>query len=373
VAQLPPIATALPVNPMQSKALAVAPVEVSIVIPVYNEQDNVIALVKEVTAAITLLNRPTELILVDDGSTDNTVAVAQGLLPTHPALRVVVLKRNFGQTAATAAGFHFAEGQIIVTLDGDLQNDPADIPALIDQLERKELDIITGWRKNRQDKALTRKLPSMIANRLIGLTTGVNIHDYGCSLKVYRAAVAKNVPLYGEMHRFIPALASIDGAKIEEVEVNHRPRVAGQSKYNLSRTFKVVMDLLTVLFMKRFFTRPLHAFGRVSMILLLCGLLSFVGLAVDKFAFGQDIGARPLLVVAALFIISALQLFSTGILAEVLMRTYYESQNKQIFTVKQILSHTSAGLPVVTAPVAAQVSQKVGATQPQSLSGNYQA
>jgi glycosyltransferase involved in cell wall biosynthesis len=315
-----------------------APVEVSIVIPVYNEQDNVKNLVAEVAMAAARLNRPTELVIVDDGSTDDTVASLKRLLADYPILSVVVLKRNFGQTAATAAGFQHAQGHIIVTLDGDLQNDPADIPALIERLEAEDLDIITGWRKNRQDKALTRKLPSMLANWLIGATTGVHIHDYGCSLKVYRADVAKGVPLYGEMHRFIPALASIDGARIREVPVNHRPRTAGKSKYNLSRTFKVIMDLATVLFLKRFFTRPLHVFGRVSLVLLACGLLAFVGLGIDKFVYGHDIGARPLLVVAALFIISALQLFSTGILAEVLMRTYYESQNKAIYTVRQVIT-----------------------------------
>jgi glycosyltransferase involved in cell wall biosynthesis len=326
---------------LQENWFAGLPVEVSVVIPVYNEQDNVRALVEEVCQAVARLNRPTEIVLVDDGSTDQTVPVLQGLLPQCPILKVVVLKRNFGQTAATSAGFQHASGHIIATLDGDLQNDPADMPALIEQLEAQDLDIITGWRKNRQDKALTRKLPSVIANWLIGLTTGVQIHDYGCSLKVYRAEVAKSVPLYGEMHRFIPALASIDGARIQEVPVNHRPRVAGKSKYNLSRTFKVVMDLFTVLFLKRFFTRPLHMFGRVAFVLLLLGLGSFASLGIDKFLLGQDIGLRPLLVVAALLIISALQVFSTGILAEVLMRTYFESQNKTIYTVKRVMGTAS--------------------------------
>jgi glycosyltransferase involved in cell wall biosynthesis len=343
--QTPPVIQDAPFKATQTALqhnwFAGLPVEVSVVIPVYNEQDNVANLVAEVTEATVRLNRPCELLIVDDGSTDQTVSRLKDLIPQYPQLKVVVLKRNFGQTAATAAGFQHAQGQIIVTLDGDLQNDPADIPALIERLEAEDLDIITGWRKNRQDKALSRKLPSMIANRLIGATTGVNIHDYGCSLKVYRAEVAKGVPLYGEMHRFIPALASIDGAKIREVPVNHRARVAGKSKYNLSRTFKVIMDLATVLFMKRFFTRPLHVFGRVALVLLALGLLSFVWLGVDKFVFGQDIGARPLLVVAALLIISALQLFSTGILAEVLMRTYFESQNKAIYTVRQVLSAQS--------------------------------
>ncbi len=308
--------------------------EVSYIIPVLNEEENVGPLIAEVFASGQRLNRPFEMIVVDDGSTDATVARLRAL--NVPELRVVSLKRNFGQTAATAAGFAHARGQIIVTLDGDLQNDPADVPALVARLEAENIDIISGWRKNRQDKALTRKLPSMIANWLIGLSTGVHIHDYGCSLKVYRAEVAKDVPLYGEMHRFIPALASIDGAVIEEVPVNHRARTRGKSKYNLSRTFKVMLDLLTVLFMKRFFTRPIHVFGRIGLFCLAVGLLLYGVLFYDKFVMGYTIGTRPMLMIGTLLILSGIQWISTGLIAEIQVRTYFESQKKPIYKVKAV-------------------------------------
>lgn len=317
--------------------LSLKQIEVSIIIPVYNELENVDNLLKEVHQAGMALERPYEIILVDDGSTDGTVMRLRKLAKQYPTLRVVCLKRNYGQTAATSAGFSAARGQYIVTLDGDLQNDPADVPRLINQLEQEGLDIISGWRKNRQDKAVTRKLPSMIANYLIGRTTGVKIHDYGCSLKVYRAEVAKEVPLYGEMHRFIPALASIDGATIKEVVVNHRPRTAGQSKYNLSRTFKVILDLMTVLFMKRFFTRPLHMFGRLGFGCLFAGALILGLLVVEKFMYQHDIGTRPLLMLGTLLILTGIQFFSTGLIAEIQVRTYFESQNKPIYKVKEII------------------------------------
>jgi glycosyltransferase involved in cell wall biosynthesis len=312
-------------------------VDVSFIIPVYNEIENVDALVEEVIQAGNNLKRTFEVIIVDDGSKDGTVMQLRKLSKRNPELRVVCLKRNYGQTAATSAGFNTARGKYIVTLDGDLQNDPADVPRLVNLLENEDLDIVSGWRKNRQDKAMTRKLPSAIANYLIGLTTGVKIHDYGCSLKVYRSEVAKEVPLYGEMHRFIPALASIDGAVIKEVVVNHRARVAGKSKYNLSRTFKVILDLMTVLFMKRFFTRPLHMFGRVGLVFLMAGTLLLTYLAFDKMVFNHDIGSRPLLMFGVLLILSGIQFFSTGLIAEIQVRTYFESQNKPIYKIKEII------------------------------------
>lgn len=315
-------------------------VDVSFIIPVYNEIDNVDALVREVVETGHRLNgRSFELLIVDDGSRDGTDRALRHLVDNFPQLRVVRLKRNFGQTAATAAGFRYARGKYFVTLDGDLQNDPAQVPDIIDTLERDGLDIVCGWRKNRQDKALTRKLPSMIANRLIGAATGVRIHDYGCSLKVYRAEVAREVPLYGEMHRFIPALASIDGAIIREVPVNHRARVAGESKYGLSRTFKVVLDLLTVLFLKRFITRPLHMFGRLGMGFFFVGALVLTYLVLDKLLFHHDIGSRPLLTLGVLMFITGIQLVSTGLIAEIQARTYFESQNKPIFKVREVIEH----------------------------------
>lgn len=318
------------------------PVDVSFIIPVYNEVDNVDALIREVARTGHKLNRPFEMVLVDDGSKDGTVQALRHLSEEFPQLRVVCLKRNYGQTAATAAGFRHAQGKYFVTLDGDLQNDPAQVPEIIDMLENENIDIVCGWRKHRQDKALTRKLPSMIANRIIGASTGVKIHDYGCSLKVYRAEVAKEVPLYGEMHRFIPALASIDGAVIKEVPVNHRPRVAGTSKYGLSRTFKVILDLLTVLFLKRFLTRPLHMFGRAGFVFFFTGALILGYLVLDKLLFGHDIGDRPLLLMGVLMFLTGIQLISTGIIAEIQARTYFESQDKPIYKVREIIQRETA-------------------------------
>lgn len=311
--------------------------EVSFIIPVYNEIENVDALVSEVTQTGERLNRTFELVLVDDGSKDGTVPRLKELAESNPHLRVVCLRRNYGQTAATSAGFANARGKIFVTLDGDLQNDPSNVPELVDMLEAEDLDIISGWRKNRQDHAITRKLPSMIANYIIGRLTGVRVHDNGCSLKVYRADVAKGVPLYGEMHRFIPALASIDGAVIKEVPVKHRPRVAGTSKYNLSRTFKVILDLMTVIFLKRFLTRPLHMFGRAGMAFLFIGGAIMLSLLVQKFAFGEDIGTRPLLFMGILSIMTGVQLISTGLIAEIQVRTYFESQDKPIYKIREIV------------------------------------
>lgn len=335
------LATAATVE-MPASTLATAAPHVSFVIPVYNEEDNVADLLSEVHAAGARLSEPYEVVLVDDGSRDETVERVRGLAGQYAdTLRLVCLRRNYGQTAAMAAGFAHARGSIVVTLDGDLQNDPADVPALVAMMEQDDLDIISGWRKNRQDKALTRKLPSMIANNLIGKTTGVKLHDYGCSLKVYRAELIRDVPLYGEMHRFIPALASIDGAKIREVPVNHRARTRGVSKYNLSRTFKVILDLLTVVFLKRFFTRPLHMFGRLGMVSFLAGAIISTVLLYDKFIAGHDIGDRPLLILAALLFITAIQLVSTGLVAEVQVRTYFESQNKPIYKVREIITGDS--------------------------------
>lgn len=317
---------------------AAYPVDVSFIIPVYNEVENVDALVREVAQTGDKLHRSYEIVIVDDGSRDGTVKALKVLSQEFPTLRVVCLKRNFGQTAATSAGFAAARGRYFVTLDGDLQNDPSQVPELVDMLENEELDIICGWRKNRQDKALTRKLPSMIANRIIGASTGVKIHDYGCSLKVYRSEVAKEVPLYGEMHRFIPALASIDGARIKEVPVNHRARVAGESKYGLSRTFKVILDLLTVVFLRRFMTRPLHLFGRAGFAFFMVGVV-VLGYMLELKLTGHHIGNRPLLLLGALMFMTGTQLISTGLIAEIQSRTYFEAQNKPIYKIREIIEH----------------------------------
>lgn len=313
--------------------------DVTFIAPVFNEEDNVEPLVAELQSTGERLNRRFEIVLVDDGSSDETVPKLQALLPQYPNLRVVCLKRNFGQTPATAAGFAHARGKYIVTLDGDLQNDPADVPKLVAMMEDEGLDIIQGWRQNRKDNAIMRKLPSAIANWLIAKVTGVPMHDNGCSLKVYRAAIAKNVPLYGEMHRFIPALASIDGATIKEVPVAHRERNAGTSKYGISRTFKVMLDLLTVVLMKRFFTRPIHLFGRLGFILLGLSVLIGFYLLVVKFALGHSIGDRPLFVLDILLFLTGMQMISTGLIAEIQVRTYYESQDKPIYKVREVLGN----------------------------------
>lgn len=317
--------------------------QVSFIAPVFNEEENVAPLVAELVKVGELLNRTFEIVLVDDGSKDQTVPILKTLIPQYPMLRVVCLKRNFGQTPATAAGFAHARGEYIVTLDGDLQNDPGEVPKLIDTLEAEDVDIIQGWRQNRKDNALIRKLPSAIANWLIAKVTGVPMHDNGCSLKVYRAEVAKSVPLYGEMHRFIPALASIDGARIMEMPVQHRARTAGESKYGIGRTFKVMLDLLTVLLMKRFFTRPIHLFGRLGMLLLAASMVIGFYLLVVKFGYGQSIGDRPLLVLDGLLFLTGVQLISTGLIAEIQVRTYFESQDKPIYTVRQVLSTETVG------------------------------
>jgi glycosyltransferase involved in cell wall biosynthesis len=255
---------------------------------------------------------------------------------TQPKLRAVILRRNYGQTAAMAAGFKHATGKIMVTLDGDLQNDPADIPMLIAKLD-EGYDLVSGWRKHRQDAALTRLLPSKIANWLIGKVTEVKLHDYGCSLKAYRSELVADMNLYGELHRFLPALAFIEGARITEVPVNHKARQFGQSKYGLDRTFRVVMDLLTVSFMRKFLTRPMHVFGLLGLLALILGVGLGLYLTYLKIVTGVSIGNRPLLVLAVVLLLTGVQLFCFGLLAEVSMRTYHESQGRPIYRVREVV------------------------------------
>jgi glycosyltransferase involved in cell wall biosynthesis len=312
---------------------------VSVVVPIYNEEDNVIPLLKELVQVGESLQRPYELILVDDGSSDNTLNLLHQLVQELPdTLRVVSLRRNYGQTAAMAAGFEVARGEITVTLDGDLQNDPHDIPALITHLLEHNLDMVVGWRQNRQDSVLSRKIPSWIANRMIAKMTGVNFKDYGCSLKVYKTELAKEMPLYGELHRFIPVLASMDGARIAQLPVNHRARIYGKSKYNLSRTFKVVLDLGMLLFLKKFMSRPLHLFGRLGFLSIGTGSIMLAYLTVEKLAFHLNIGSRPLLMLGVLLVILGIQFISTGLLAELQIRTYFESQGKTPYKIRSVSS-----------------------------------
>jgi len=251
-------------------------------------------------------------------------------------LKGVILRKNYGQTPAMAAGFQQSQGKVIVSLDGDLQNDPADIPLLLEKLD-EGYDLVSGWRKNRQDDAITRLLPSKIANWLISKITDVRLHDYGCSLKAYRRELIADINLYGELHRFIPALAYIEGAKIAEIPVNHYARRFGTSKYGLGRTFRVLMDLLTVFFLKKFLTRPMHIFGIFGLISLALGFISGTYLTIVKFGFGQSIGNRPLLILCLLLILSGLQLFCFGLLAELLMRTYHESQKRPIYRIREVI------------------------------------
>lgn len=304
---------------------------VSIVVPLYNEAPNVQPLLERMHAALAAFRSAWELLLVDDGSRDATPAELKRLAPGFgPHVRVLRLQRNFGQTAAMQAGIDHARGDLIVTLDGDLQNDPADIPRMVDDLLARDLDLLVGWRKQRKDKLLLRKIPSRIANRLIGWVTGVRINDYGCSLKVYRASVIRQVRLYGEMHRFIPAwVAAVTApSRIGEIVVTHHARELGTSKYGISRTFRVILDLLSVLFFLRYRARPGHFFGSIGLVLGAIGTLILLHLGFVKFALGEDIGTRPLLLVGVVSIIASLQFLTTGVLSELLVRTYFESSQR---------------------------------------------
>jgi glycosyltransferase involved in cell wall biosynthesis len=308
----------------------------SVVVPLYNEEASLHQLVEKLLEALRPLSLAFELVLVDDGSRDATPQILGQLATQVPELVAVLLRRNYGQTAAMAAGFDSSRAPIIVTLDGDLQNDPADIPLLIDTLE-EGYDLVSGWRHQRQDGALNRLLPSLSANRLIARVTGVRLHDYGCSLKAYRREVVADMNLYGELHRFLPALAFIEGARIGEVRVQHHPRRYGKSKYGIDRTFRVLMDLLTVWFMKRFLTRPMHVFGLAGLTTLGLGLLLALWLVGEKLLLGTNIGNRPLLLMAVLAILSGVQLFCFGLLSELQMRTYHESQGRPIYRVRATL------------------------------------
>ena len=308
---------------------------VSIVIPVYEEEESLPHLYRSIKDVMDSLGRKYEIIFVDDGSKDGTFRVLESFQEKDPAVVVVSFRRNFGQTAAMAAGFEYAQGDIIITMDADLQNDPADIPRLLEKM--KGHDVVSGWRKKRQDKFISRRLPSMMANGLISRVTGVHLHDYGCTLKAYRKEVIKNVRLYGEMHRFIPAIASWVGASITEVETNHRPRKFGKSKYGISRTIRVVLDLITVKFLQSFSTRPIHAFGPGGLLLGFIGFLIALYLSFEKLVMGESIGGRPLLFLSVLMMILGVQLVIMGLLGEMLARVYHESQGKPIYTVRKVL------------------------------------
>jgi len=315
--------------------------EISVVIPLRNESPNVDELHRELTTVLQAFGRPFEILAIDDGSSDDTFARLAALQRTDHRLRVIRFRRNFGQTAAFAAGFAYARGRYIVTSDGDLQNDPHDIPGMIEILERGS-DIVAGWRQDRKDPFLSRRLPSMIANAIISRSTGVKLHDYGCSLKVFRAEVVKPLKLYGEMHRFLPAIASEMGVTIVEKVVNHRPRRHGSSKYGISRTVRVVLDLLTVKFLISYSTRPLHIFGLLGMTMGSLGAAVCAWLAWVKFVQHEGISNRPLLLFGILFILTGVQLVTTGLVAEMLSRTYHESQDKPIYVIREVLDAESS-------------------------------
>ena len=309
---------------------------ISIVVPVYNESDSIRLLINEIINVMKSHQLLFELIIVNDGSVDSTSNVLENLSLEIKQLTVINLRKNYGQTAALAAGFDYSNGDIIVTLDGDLQNDPNDIPKLITNIN-EGYDLICGWRFQRKDKLLNRRIPSQIANRLIGNVTGIHLHDYGCSLKAFKHEIIKDIKLYGELHRFLPVLANIEGAKIKEIKVNHRSRKYGQSKYGIDRTFRVLMDLLTVWFMNKFLTRPMYVFGFIGIISIISSCIMSSYLIVLKFL-GESIGNRPLLIFALILGIAGVQLFSFGLLGELLMRTYHESQNRPIYRVREIKS-----------------------------------
>jgi glycosyltransferase involved in cell wall biosynthesis len=314
--------------------------EISVVVPLLNEQDNVGPLYEQVTQTLGP-EHSYELIFIDDGSTDNSFAVMTELQRADDKVRIIRFRKNFGQTAALSAGFDHARGQIVVAMDGDLQNDPADIPKMLAKLD-EGYDVVSGWRKKRHDNAVTRLLPSKAANWLISRLTGVKLHDYGCTLKAYRREVLAQMQLYGEMHRFIPAMASWSGATITEMVVNHRPRTAGVAKYGLGRIRKVVLDLITVKFLGSFSTKPIYVFGGLGMISAVGSILLGLTVIYQKVNFQTDMSGNPLLLLTGVLVIAAIQFILMGLLAELLVRTYHESQGRPTYVIKEIIESSTS-------------------------------
>ncbi len=308
----------------------------SVILPVYNEEDNIELLHNEIALVLDNIDGQTEVIYVDDGSSDATLEKLQKLHDSDERVVVVEFRRNFGQTAAMSAGFDMARGEIVIAMDADRQNDPADIPKLVEKIN-EGFDLVSGWRFDRKDGYWLRLLPSKIANKLISSTTDVRLHDYGCSLKAFRFEVAKQISLYGEMHRFIPALASAIGVRIAEVKVNHRPRVAGESKYGISRTFRVILDLITVKFLLRFSSKPMQFFGSIGMISGFIGFALCFYLTLEKLIYSVPMSDRPLLLLGIMLLFIGLQFITVGLLAELMTRTYHEAQDKPIYTVRSVL------------------------------------
>lgn len=315
---------------------------ISIVIPLYNEEESIPHLWEQLDKAIANYGQPAEVVIVDDGSKDRSFALLQEIARQDRRFTIIRFRRNFGQTAAFAAGFAQASGEVVITMDADLQNDPMDIPLLMAKID-EGYDIVSGWRKDRQDRYWDRKLPSMMANRLISNVTDVQLHDYGCSLKAYRREVLEHVHLYGELHRFIPALASQVGGTVTEVPVNHRSRQYGRSKYGISRTVRVMLDLINVWFLGSYSTRPIHVFGTLGLASAALGVLVGLYLTLLKLFLGESIGNRPLLLLAVLLVVIGVQLVTMGLLAEMITRTYYESQGKPIYIVREIVNDRKEG------------------------------
>ena len=316
-------------------------VEVSVVVPLLNEQDNIRSLYEQITQ--TLAGKyEYEVIFIDDGSTDNSFTVLAGLQKADAKVRVIRFRKNFGQTAALSAGFDHSRGKIIIAIDADLQNDPADIPKMIEKLH-EGFDVVSGWRKKRYDNAITRLIPSRIANWLIVKITGVKLHDFGCTLKAYRREILEQINLYGEMHRFIPALASWSGARICEMVVNHRPRTAGVAKYGMGRTLKVVLDLITIKFLGSFSTKPIYIFGGLGLITAFGSLISGLMVLYQKFISDLPMNKNPLLVLTTMLVTATIQFILMGLIAELLVRTYHESQNRPTYVIKEILESPLSG------------------------------
>lgn len=313
----------------------------SIIIPIYNEEENIPLLFGEIEEALASCGRSYEIIFIDDGSKDKSLEILTELQQQHDNVVVLAMRKNFGQTAAMSAGFDHALGEVCVTMDGDLQNDPHDIPMLIEKIE-EGYDVVSGWRHDRKDPFLSRKLPSKMANRLISWITGVKLNDYGCTLKAFRKEVAHNLRLYGEMHRFIPAIASGMGVRFTEVKVNHRSRRFGTSKYGISRTIRVVLDLITVKFLLSYATRPLHVFGLVGFISSSMGVIMALVMTIQRQFWGIPLGSRPLLLLAILLIFIGIQFITIGLVAELIVRTYHESQSKPIYYLRKVLGRPEA-------------------------------
>lgn len=322
-------------------------VDLSVVIPLYNEQDNIPDLYTELSTALNELHLNYEVIVIDDGSKDSSFERLKAIHERDSRWQIIRFRRNFGQTAGIAAGFAASQGEVVVTMDADLQNDPRDTGKLLAKM-REGYDIVSGWRVHRKEKFLTRRLPSMTANWLISRTTGVSLHDYGCTLKAYHRDVAKNVRLYGDLHRFIPAVASQIGVKVTEIPVNDRPRKYGKSKYGISRTFKVFLDLIGVIFLLSYFNRPLRVFGNAGLVIGGIGGLILLYLAYERLILLNNIGDRPLLSLGILLAVLGVQFISTGLIADMLMRTYYESHGSPPYFVRDHLKSE----PVATTPSA---------------------